>query len=93
MHFEDSQEKMEDGKKMVENTEIPRIVEGMSIRKFVGLLDHKNPTCELCGSHCYALYRGGKKEKMADLFVCKNCNFLYTLPDKKKCEFTEVQPQ
>ncbi len=85
---------MEDGKKMVENlTELPNIVQGMSIRNFVGLLDHKNPTCEKCGSHCYALYRGGKKEKMADLFVCKNCNMLYTLPSKKKCEFTEAQTQ
>ena len=93
MHFEDSQEKMEDGKKMVENTEIPRIVEGMSIQNYVGILDHKNPTCEKCGSHCYTLYRGGKKEKMTDLFVCKNCNILYTIPSKKRCEFTEVQPQ
>jgi len=85
---------MEDGKKMVERlTEIPTIEEGMSIRNFVGLLDHKNPTCEECGSHCYALYRGGKKEKMADLYVCKNCNVLYTLPSKKNCEFTEEKPQ
>lgn len=94
MHFEGSQKRMEDGKKMVEKfTELPNIVEGMSILNFEGLLDHKNPTCEQCGSHCYALYRGGKKERMADLFVCKNCSILYTLPSKKKCEFTEVQTQ
>jgi len=79
---------------MVENfTELANIVEGMSIQNYVGILDHKNPTCERCGNHCYTLYRGGKKEKMVDLFVCKNCNILYSLPNKKKCEFTEVQSQ
>jgi len=63
---------------------LPSIIQGMKVKTFSGILNHKNPTCEQCGSHCYALYRGGKKEKMADLFVCKNCNLLYTLPTTKK---------
>ena len=66
------------------------LVEGMSVKTFEGLLDHKNPICEKCRSRCYALYLGGKKERMGDLFVCKDCNIIYTLPTKKKCEFTEV---
>jgi len=67
------------------------LFQGMKIRTFQGLLDHKNPKCEECTSHCYALYRGGKKEKMGDLFVCKNCDIIYALPDKKMCEFMEVE--
>jgi len=79
---------------MVANfTEIPSVAQGMSIRNYDGLLDHKNPTCEECSTPCYALYRGGKKERMSDLFVCKSCNILYILSRKRKCEFTEAQTQ
>jgi len=76
---------------MVDTEKLPKIVQGMNIRTFQGLLDHKNPQCEECSSHCYALYRGGKKEKMVEMFVCKNCNIIYVLPDKKKCVLTEVE--
>ena len=72
---------------------LPELTQGMIIKTFNGLLDHKNPKCSQCNYHCYALYRGGKKERMANMFVCKNCNILYTLSSKKKCEFTEVQSQ
>ncbi len=77
---------------MSEQEKLPNIIQGMKIRTFHGLLDHKNPTCTECSSHCYALYRGGKKEKTA-MFVCKNCSIIYTLSTKTKCEFTEVNPQ
>jgi len=69
---------------------LPEITQGMGIRIFDGLLDHKNPKCRECGSHCFALYRGGRKEKITEMFVCKNCNIIYTLSEKKRCEFTEV---
>ena len=69
---------------------IPELTQGMNIEEFNGLLDHKNPKCSKCNCHCYTLYRGGKKERMGDMFVCKNCNIIYTLPAKKRCEFTEV---
>lgn len=62
----------------------------MSIRTFPGLLHHKNPKCAECNSHCYALYSGGKKDRLAEMYVCKNCNIIFKLPSKKKCEFTEV---
>ena len=81
---------MEVDPEMVTDNTLPELIEGMKIRTFQGVLDHKNPTCEECNSHCYALYRGGKKEKMVEMFVCKNCNIIYTLPDKKKCVLTEV---
>ena len=61
----------------------------MSIKVFQGSLGHKNPECEKCGSHTYALYRGGKKEKLVDAFVCKTCSVIYKLPNPKKCKFTE----
>jgi len=83
---------MEVKPEMVSDSTFGKIVQGMKIRTFQGLLDHKNPTCMECSSHCYALYRGGKKEKTA-MYICKNCNVIYTLPDQKKCEFTEVQTQ
>ena len=70
--------------------EIPTIVQGMKIKTFQGLLDHKNPKCETCEKLCYALYRGGKKERIADFFVCKHCSIFYTLPNKKRCTLTEV---
>ncbi len=54
---------------------LPHIVHGMKVKTFSGLLNHKNPTCEQCGSHCYALYRGGKKEKMADLLFAKTATY------------------
>jgi len=75
---------------MTAQEEIPPIIQGMKIKTFQGLLDHKNPKCETCEKPCYALYRGGKKERMADFFVCKHCSILYTLPNKKRCTFTEV---
>jgi len=62
---------------------------GMIVKSFDGILDHKNPVCAKCNNRCYALYRGGKKERIGDMFVCKNCNIIYTLSEKKKCEFTE----
>jgi len=74
-------------------TTLPEIIEGMSIRTFHGVLAHKNPNCDECGNHCFAVYRGGRKEKMSEIFVCKNCNIFYALPAMKRCEFTEVQPQ
>ncbi len=59
------------------------------IRTFQGMLDHKNPKCESCTGHCYSLYRGGKKERMREMFVCQDCGIIYLLPTKKKCKFTE----
>ena len=61
----------------------------MTIKVFEGRLGHKNPECENCGSHTYALYRGGKKERLDDAFVCKACSIIYKLPNSKKCEFAE----
>ena len=63
----------------------------MSIKTFTGLLEHKNPICPDCHLHCFSLYQGGKKERLGDLYICRNCQSLYELPDKKKCKFTEVQ--
>ena len=73
--------------------DLPQIDQGMNIRTFDGLLDHKNPRCTECNSYCYALYRGGRKEKIGEMFVCKNCSIIYIMPSNKKCEFTEVQTQ
>ncbi len=61
-----------------------------TMKTFEGMLGHKNPECEKCGSHTYAIYQGGNKEKLADAFVCKVCNIIYKLPTPKKCEFSEV---
>ena len=58
------------------------------VKEFEGILGHKNPECEKCGNHTYALYQGGKKERLADAFTCKRCNIIYKLLSKK-CEFTE----
>ena len=63
----------------------------MTTKIFTGLLDHKNPVCTKCGVHCFSLYQGGKKDRVQDLFFCKNCNTIYELPEKKKCEFTEAE--
>ena len=62
----------------------------MTIKVFEGNLDHKNPSCEKCGSHTYALYQGGKKERLDDTFVCKSCNIIYKLPNPKKCSLSEM---
>ena len=62
----------------------------MIIKVFEGRLGHKNPSCEKCGRHTYALYRGGKKERLDDTFVCKTCSIIYKLPTPKKCEFSEM---
>ena len=62
----------------------------MTSKVFEGRLGHKNPSCEKCGSHTYSLYRGGKKERLVDAFVCKTCSIIYKLPNPKKCEFSEV---
>ena len=70
--------------------EITGIIQGMKVKTFSGILNHKNPTCDNCGRHCFSLYRGGRKERLPETFVCKNCNIIYTLPREKKCEFTEV---
>jgi len=66
------------------------VASGMTIKVFEGKLGHKNPSCEKCGSHTYALYRGGKKERLDDAFVCKVCSIIYKLPTPKKCDFSEV---
>ena len=63
----------------------------MTTKTFTGLLDHKNPVCPECKVPCFSLYQGGRKDKVEDLFICKNCQTIYQLPEKKKCEFTEVQ--
>ena len=67
----------------------PEIKQGMQVMEFDGVLDHKNPKCNECGNHCFSLYSGGRKEKLTEMYVCKNCKIIYTLPQEKKCEFTE----
>ena len=62
----------------------------MIIKVFEGRLGHKNPLCEKCGNHTYALYQGGKKERLDDTFVCKSCNIIYKLPNPKKCNLSEM---
>ncbi len=62
----------------------------MIIKVFEGRLGHKNPSCEKCGRHTYSMYRGGKKERLDDTFVCKTCSIIYKLPTPKKCELSEV---
>jgi len=65
---------------------------GMQVKSFGGTLQHKNPICDECGSHCFSLYSGGKKERVTELYVCRNCKIIFTLPIEKKCEFTkEIQ--
>jgi hypothetical protein len=66
------------------------VTSGMTIKVFEGRLGHKNPSCEKCAGHTYALYRGGKKERLDDVFVCKTCSIIYKLPTPKKCEFSEM---
>ena len=44
---------------------VSNIQDGMTVI-FEGKLGHKNPECEKCGNHTYALYQGGKKEKLND---------------------------
>jgi len=73
---------------MVTNT---RLTEGVAIRTFDGLLKHKNPICPKCNRNCFSLYSGGVKEKLGELFICRFCKTIYTLPLKKKCEFTEEE--
>jgi hypothetical protein len=65
----------------------------ITIKVFEGRLGHKNPLCEKCGNHTYALYQGGKKEKLDDAFVCKTCSIIYKLPTPKKCELVEETSQ
>ena len=60
---------------------------------FDGLLEHKNPKCTKCKSHCFALYQGGTKERMDAFFICKKCNILYKLPHEKRCDLMEVKSQ
>jgi len=57
---------------------------------FEGILEHKNPKCSKCQSRCFSLYQGGAKERLEKIFICKKCNILYTLPEKKKCDLMEV---
>jgi len=61
----------------------------MVTKTFTGLLDHKNPICPDCKIRCFSLYQGGKKDKVQEMFICKNCQTIYELPEKKKCEYTE----
>ena len=62
----------------------------MTTKTFTGLLDHKNPVCPDCKIRCFSLYQGGKKDKVQEMFICKNCQTIYELPENKRCEFTEV---
>ena len=62
----------------------------LEIRTFSGLLDHKNPSCEVCFGRCMSLYSGGKKDRMLEMFLCSTCGIFYLLPSKKKCLLTEV---
>jgi len=75
---------MEDGSKMVDQQ--------MDARPFRGLLDHKNPSCEVCLGRCMSLYSGGKKDRMSEMFLCSSCGIIYVLPPKKRCKFTEAIP-
>ena len=56
---------------------------------FEGILEHKNPKCSKCQSHCFSLYQGGTKERLEEVYICKKCNILYSLPDEKKCDLME----
>jgi len=47
---------MEGGRKMVDQE--------METKTFQGLLDHKNPNCEVCFGHTMSLYSGGRKDRM-----------------------------
>ena len=62
----------------------------METKMFLGVLDHKNPHCEVCSGHTMSLYSGGKKDRMSSTFLCSKCGIIYVLPPKKKCKFTEV---
>lgn len=62
----------------------------MSVRIFDGELVHQNPNCTRCGSRCYTLYSGGRKDKVDGLYFCKKCKIIYKLPPKKKCKYSEV---
>ena len=64
--------------------------QSMELRTFSGLLDHKNPSCEVCFGRCMSLYSGGKKDRMSEMFLCNTCEIFYLLPSKKKCNLTEV---
>ena len=57
---------------------------------FEGILEHKNPKCSKCQSHCFSLYQGGIKQLLKETYICKKCNILYTLPDEKKCDYIGV---
>ena len=57
---------------------------------FEGILEHKNPKCSKCQRHCFALYQGGAKERLEEVYICKKCNILYSLPGEKKCDLMEV---
>ena len=69
--------------------DLTEISQGMKVKSFDGLLHHKNPICNECGSHCFSLYSGGKKEPVTELYVCRNCKIIFTMPFEKKCEFTK----
>ena len=60
---------------------------------FDGILEHKNPKCSKCQGYCFALYQGGRKERVEEFFSCKKCNILYTMPSEKRCEFMEDNSQ
>jgi len=73
---------MESGRKMVSQQ--------METKTFQGLLDHKNPNCEVCFGHTMSIYSGGRKDRMPGMYLCNKCGVIYVLPSKKKCKFTEV---
>ena len=60
---------------------------------FEGVLEHKNPRCSKCDSQCFALYQGGRKERVEEFFTCKKCNILYKMPLEKKCDLMEEKIQ
>ena len=63
----------------------------MTAKIFTGILEHKNPVCPKCRIQCFSLYQGGKKDRVHEMFICKNCKTIYELPEKKRCEFTEEE--
>jgi len=64
-----------------------KLDERYQAKDFHGYLEHKNPICEECGRHCYSIYSGGNKERVLDVYICRNCKIVFCIHDEKKCEF------
>jgi len=56
----------------------------MKVRVYSGPLTPQHPLCTSCGIKTYAMYFGGRKDKISNLFYCKRCNTLYKLPNRKR---------